>query len=169
MIATSHVIIGGAVGLATGAVTQNPILAGFAGVVSHLLCDMLPHWDHPEAPRNGDELVWTKKVYIFAITDSSLGAILTFGIWGILFDFSFTSLFVWGAGGGYLPDFLDNVPLWKDKIRQIQIFRRFHALHMWVHHLWMPRFPMPQNWVLGSATQLMIGLPSLWYVLSHAA
>jgi hypothetical protein len=122
--------------------------------------------DHPEAPRlpNGD-IVWTKAVWIFALTDSTLGGLITLGIWGGHFNFDLLSPFIWGAAGGYLPDFVDNVPFWKNQIRQTKLFAKFHAFHMWIHYLWLHRYPMPKYYVLGTITQLALVLPSLWYLL----
>jgi hypothetical protein len=166
MIATSHLIIGGAVGIATGAITQNPVVALFAGIVSHFLCDSLPHWDHPDAPKIGKELVWTKSVWVFAFSDSIIGGIITLALWGAFFDFNLLSTFIWGAAGGYLPDFIDNVPFWKKQVRKIHIFAKIHRFHEWIHENWQDRYPMPKYWVLGSVTQIAIVVPSLFYIIS---
>jgi hypothetical protein len=167
MIATSHVIIGGAAGIAAGALTGgNPFAALAAGIVSHLICDAVPHWDHPDAPKINGELVWTKAVYIFAVTDSGIGAIFTFATWGLFFDFNFMAPFVWGAGGGYLPDFIDNMPLWKDYFRTKPGFRHFHAFHEWIHDLWQWKYPMPEYFILGTVTQLAVAIPCLWYIFN---
>ncbi len=164
MIATSHLIIGGSVGALVGTVTGNPAAALAAGFVSHLICDALPHWDHPDAPKIGTELVWTKAVWIFAILDSSFGGILTLLIWAMQYNFDITSPFVWGAAGGYLPDFIDNMPFWKLQLRKLKMFQLFHDLHLWIHHIWQWRFPMPKYRILGTITQLAVVIPSLWYI-----
>ncbi|HYC80122.1 MAG TPA: hypothetical protein VEC17_03795 [Candidatus Binatia bacterium] len=167
MIATSHLIIGGSVGVIVGSVSQNPLLALIAGVVSHFLCDSLPHWDHPDAPKlpNGD-IVWIKKVWIFAFSDSIIGGLIALSIWGIQFNFDLLSPFIWGAAGGYLPDFIDNVPFWKERIRKLVVFQKFHDFHVWIHDNWRFKYPMPEYWILGTITQIILVVPALWYLLN---
>jgi hypothetical protein len=167
MIATSHVIIGGTAAVITGAFTQNPAAAMAVGIVSHLICDSLPHLDTPPNSKydaNG-EIIWDKPLYQFAITDSVFAMLLTLAIWYFKFDFNFWSVFAWGALGGYLPDLIDNFPVWRMKIRQFSFFKKFHLFHVWIHDLWRWRYPMPLYWKLGIVTQLLVGLPSLWYLL----
>ncbi len=151
MIATAHVIIGGAVGVAT----QNPVAGLAAGIVSHLVCDTIPHLDHPPAPfdKNGD-IVWTPAVWAFAFIDSGTAAILTLYFWVKFFDFPNVTPFVAGVVGGYLPDFIDNVPFWKGFIRSLPGFKQFHAFHDAIHALWRTRFPMPQWAWFGVLTQV---------------
>lgn len=165
MIATSHLIIGGTVGVLVGSITKNPAIALAAGFASHLLCDSLPHWDHPNAPKINGELVWTKTVWFFAFSDSIIGGLITLAIWGKLFHFDFLSPFIWGAAGGYLPDFIDNVPFWKNIVRNYFPFKQFHQFHMWIHDNWQYKYPMPEYRVLGTITQLALVLPSLYYLL----
>ena len=43
MIGTSHVIIGGTIGI----ITKNPAAGFAAGFVSHIICDAIPHLDAP--------------------------------------------------------------------------------------------------------------------------
>lgn len=166
MIATSHVIIGGAVGIATGLITQNPVIALSAGIVSHLICDLIPHADHPKAPRDqNNELVWTKSVWIFAYSDSIIAFLLTLAIWYFKFDLNLASVYAWGAFGGYLPDFIDNVPFWKQKLRSHFPIKQFHRLHEWIHDVWMIPFPQLEYSMLGIVTQLITVLPALWFIL----
>jgi hypothetical protein len=167
MIATSHMIIGGAVGLAVGSITQNPLVALAAGFVSHLICDTIPHFDHPPAPKVDGELVWTPAVWLFAFADSFIALSVTLFLWYRFFDFPLASAFVMGAIGGYLPDFIDNVPFWKNSIRTLPGFKQFHNLHEWVHSLWTGRYPMPRFWLLGTLTQLIFVGFSLWYLFAH--
>ncbi|HYE21992.1 MAG TPA: hypothetical protein VD998_00195 [Verrucomicrobiae bacterium] len=160
MIATSHVIIGGTIGLAVGTATQNPILAFAAGVVSHVLCDLIPHIDHPPEEKDSDgDLKFTKKVYIFAITDSVIAFLITLFLWIQFFNFPAITSYPLGALGGYLPDFIDNIPWWRKQIREYWILKQFHKFHQDIHNVWLKRFPMPENWLLGSITQIItVGL-----------
>jgi hypothetical protein len=168
MIATSHVIIGGAAGLAVGTFTNNAAAGLAAGIISHLLCDALPHLDGPINPEfidgDHDKMVWTKGVYAFAITDSLLAFFTTLFLWYHYSQLYFWSPYAWGALGGYLPDFVDVFPLWRFQVRRIPGFRQFHALHKAIHDNWMGRFPMKQYWPLGIVTQLVTVLPCLWYL-----
>jgi hypothetical protein len=167
MIATSHVIIGGTVGVLVGTATQNPLAALAAGFVSHLICDLIPHLDHPPAPKIGDDLVFTRAVYIFAIADSVIAFLFTLLVWNLKFDFPALTPYAMGALGGYLPDFLDNVPLWRFKVRTLWGFRQFHTLHLAVHHTWMNRFPMPEYWLLGTVSQIVFVVPCLWFLFTR--
>ena len=167
MIATSHVLISGAVGVAVGSVTKNPAAALVAGLATHLLCDMLPHLDSPPNIKfNKDgEAVWDRGLYIFAITDSLIALIAVLLIWYFKFKFFYFSPFAWGAFGGYLPDLIDNFPLWRDAVHQTPVFKQFHEFHLWIHDNWRRYYPMPQYWVLGILTQIVTVVPSLWFLL----
>jgi len=166
MIATSHVIIGAAAGVAVGAVTQNPSLGLATGIVSHFVCDSLPHLDFPPSAKFiNDEIVWDRKMYAFAITDSLIAFVFALTAWIIKDSLSFTSMLAWGAFGGYLPDLLDNFPLWRDAIHKIPGFKQFHVFHHWIHDNWRKYYPMPQYWKLGIATQLITVLPCFWYLV----
>ncbi len=160
MIATSHVIIGGTIGAIVAKTTSNPEAGAAAavasGIVSHLLCDLLPHLDlPPNAKFIGDDVVWDKSLYRFAIVDSLIAFFLTLAIWYFQFEFNFLSGFAWGALGGYLPDLVDNFPLWKDALRRLPFFKQFHRLHLGIHRTWQPQFPMPKYWLLGTLTQVI--------------
>ncbi|MBX4188422.1 MAG: hypothetical protein KW793_04835 [Candidatus Doudnabacteria bacterium] len=167
MIATSHVIVGGTVGVIVGGFTQNPAIALVAGFVSHLICDLIPHIDHPDAPKVDGDLIFTRRVYNFAISDSVAAFLLTFIMWIHFYDFPTLAPYALGALGGYLPDFIDNVPLWRFKVRRLPVFKQFHELHKAIHAVWQSRFPMPQHWVLGTITQLAVVIPSLWYLFHN--
>lgn len=155
MIATAHVIIGGAVGTAVGLATQNPIAAVAAGVVSHFLCDLIPHLDHPPAlkDKNGD-LIWNKSLWIFAFSDSILSAIIVLIVWNMFGEYPALSPFVLGAIGGYLPDFVDNVPFWNKYTRPLPGLKQFHSFHERIHKVWTVRFPMEKYAWLGITTQV---------------
>ncbi len=165
MIATSHVIIGGTIGV----LTHNPALGFAAGMVSHFVFDTIPHLDSPfpihYIDGRYDQPLWDKKLMSFAIIDSLLAAILTLVIWYTKFNFEFFSPFAWGALGAYLPDFIDNFPLWSNKIRMLPLFKQFHKVHILTHNLWRFRFPMPRHWLLGTVSQLLFIIPCLWFLL----
>lgn len=161
MIATAHVIIGGAVGVAT----QNPVAGLLAGVASHFVCDTIPHLDHPPAPRNeNDELIWTPNVWAFAIIDSAVAGILTLYLWINYFGYPELTPYVVGAFGGYLPDLIDNVPFWNKYLRPLPGFKQFHAFHEWLHDQWETKFPMPKWLWLGIGSQVVAVSLALLYL-----
>jgi hypothetical protein len=165
MIATAHVIIGGAVGTAVGLVTQNPVTMVAAGVVSHFLCDLTPHLDHPPAlkDKKGD-IIWNRAVWIFAFTDSILSLIIVLIVWNKFGEFPASSPFVLGAIGGYLPDFIDNVPFWNKYTRPLPGFKQFHSFHEQIHKVWTTRYPMEQYAWLGITTQVVAVLVAILFL-----
>ncbi len=171
MIATSHVIIGGAAALAVGSLTHNPLAGLAAGVVSHLICDALPHLDGPirpdlVSPEEFEKNIWKNKGFLyFAILDSLIAFFSTLGIWYLKFKLSLISMFAWGAFGGYLVDLVDNFPLWRNQIHKVPFFKQFHEFHKWIHNNWRQYFPEQKYWLLGIITQLVLVLPCLYYLI----
>lgn len=169
MIATSHVIVGGAVGVAVGTVTKNPAAALAAGIASHLICDFLPHTDsfiHVQTVEGRpDQIKWTKQIYVSAIADSLLAFLITLFVWHKNFQLYFFAPYAWGALGGYLPDLIDNFPLWSKQIQQLPFFKQFHELHAAIHRPWQTRWPMPKFQILGWLTQIIAVSISLWFLL----
>jgi hypothetical protein len=165
MIATSHVIIGGTVGVITG----NPAAAFLAGAISHILCDALPHLDAPfklqYKDNKYDEVIWTKKLLAWAILDSLTAFFITLYFWDKYYDLYFFAPFAWGALGAYLPDFVDVFPAWKDWAHRTPGFRLFHRLHLGAHDLWRRKFLMPQSWFIGTITQIIFVIPCLIYLI----
>ncbi len=167
MIATSHVIIGSAVGIAT----KNPALGFAAGIAAHFVCDAVPHLDSPLNPKlvNGryDQIVWTAGYYIFAITDSVIAFLITLFLWHKFDNFSIVSPLAWGAFGAYLPDLIDNFPLWRNRVRSLTIFKQFHYFHLALHNLWRFRYPMNRYWLLGILTQVIFVSFALVYLFQN--
>jgi hypothetical protein len=168
MIATAHVIIGGAVGTAVGLVTQNPFAAVAAGVASHFLCDLTPHLDHPPAPKDSHgDMIWTPSVWVFAVADSLLSFILVLTVWIVFDGFPTLNPFVLGAMGGYLPDFIDNVPFWNKYTRPLPLFKQFHAFHEGIHQVWNQRYPMERYAWLGVITQVIFITVSILFLNNY--
>lgn len=165
MIATSHVIVGATVGVAVGTVTHNPLAALAAGVVSHLICDAIPHLDSPlDLEIVNKEATWSPGFLAFAIFDSLVAFFVTLALWHARDHFSFRSMLAWGAFGGYLPDLVDNLPLWSRRLHKLPGFRQFHDFHFLIHG-WQKYLPMKRHWPLGIATQLVIVLPCLYLLV----
>jgi hypothetical protein len=164
MITIAHVLVGGAVGLATG----NPVAALVAGTASHFVLDMVPHLDvHPEAPRDEeDNIIFTPALYIQAFADVLIAAVIVCVFWVTYFDFPAITPFVIGAFGGFLPDLIDNVPFWKYQFRRLPGGMALHNFHEWTHDIWHARFPMTKYWWLGTLTQVItVGL--CWSFLTN--
>jgi len=169
MIATSHVIIGGTVGTAVGIVTKNPAAALIAGIATHLIADMIPHMDSlfeiELIDGKYDRPKWDTKLYAFAIADSLIAFFFTLIVWYKYYHLYFWAPYAWGALGAYLPDIIDNFPLWNAKIQTLPFFKQFHKLHLEVHNLWRFRFPMPRYRILGWMTQIITITIWLVYLL----
>jgi len=166
MIATSHVIIGGAVGIAVGSVTRNPAAALAAGFIAHIICDAIPHLDSPPGTKiiNG-KAVWDKKLFTFALTDSLFAFFLILFLWFKYYHLYFFAPFAWGALGSYLPDLIDVFPVWNEQLQKLSLFKQFHSVHLAVHHFWQKKYPMPKYWILGTFSQIIFIIPCLWYIL----
>lgn len=164
MITTSHFIIGGALGVATG----NPYAALAVGIVSHFVADAIPHFDvPPSAPRNDkDELVMTKAIWTQVWVDGLIGLVVIGALWASKFDYPTLSPFVLGAFGGFFPDLIDNVPFWNKAFRKTRIGHVFHKFHESTHELWEDRFPMRKYAWLGILTQLVSVGIALNYLFS---
>lgn len=166
MITIAHVMVGGATAVALNNFTDNMVILGAAAVASHFAMDIIPHLDvHPNAPRNDDgQLIWTSHIWIQAVSDVLIASLLVLLLWYVWFDFPTFTPFVIGAAGGFLPDFLDNVPFWNKPLRKTVLFKQFHAFHEQLHHVWEHRYPMTHYAWLGVATQVIAVGISAWYL-----
>lgn len=152
MITIAHVLIGGAVGVAT----NNPALALFAGVASHLVADAIPHYDSPPNAKRTAEgnIIWTSTVYVYAFFDVGIGLVTALLVGHGFWQTAHFWPFALGAFGGFLPDLIDNVPFWRS-IRKLPGFKQFHYFHEEIlHGWWEDRFSMRRFAVLGVMTQL---------------
>jgi hypothetical protein len=130
MILVSHGIIGGAVG---SLFPQNPLLAFFAGLVSHFVFDAIPHWHYQvksisskaDSPKGVFKVGWGLALDSFKIClDFFLGFLLAMLIFG-KGDYSDYSVFA-GALGGVFPDAIMLLSfVWRNKI--ILAFQKFHS------------------------------------------
>jgi hypothetical protein len=152
MILVSHAIVGGAVG---SFFPQNPLLAFFAGLLSHFVLDAIPHWEYQIKSINskadsskgffkiGWGLVWD---VIKISADFFLGFLLAILIFG-KGNYSDYSVFA-GALGGVFPDsllFLSYV--WRTKI--LMALRKFH---LFIHS----RVNWKSHPVLGILSQMAV-------------
>lgn len=123
MNATTHLVTGSAIGLATG----NPVLGFTGGFASHFLLDSIPHTDQGAFVDNNKWPLW---VWISVYIDCILGL-------SIVFYFASKSTnpvaIYSGAFGGILTDLIDNVPFWKNQMRSTNFGKKFHKLHETIH------------------------------------
>lgn len=164
MITIAHVLVGGAVGVATG----NPVAALVAGVASHFAMDLIPHLDHPpyaEKDKKGD-VIFSQAIYIQAFFDVIIAATIVCILWYLWFDFPSLHPFVLGAFGGFLPDLIDNVPFWNKPFRKSAFGKQFHNFHENIHLVWTRTFPMDRYWLLGIVTQV-VAVAIAWNVLNN--
>ena len=129
MILVAHGIVGAAVG---SFFPQNPLLAFFAGFLSHFVFDAIPHWHYrirsislkADSPREVFKVGWELILDAFKI---SLDFFLGFLLAAMIFtkgNYSDYSVFA-GALGGVFPDGLLLLSsVWRNKI--LILFRKFH-------------------------------------------
>ena len=152
MMLVAHVAVGAAVGTATG----NPVLGFAAGLTSHFLCDMLPHFDAGSFMDPGDEHYGVRE-YIWAVGDILASAGLLF----ILAKHSPDPVTLLASGiAAALPDIVFNTPFWSDWTRSIPGLKWVHSkIHDGMH--WTA--PVP-DWLAGTLTQVIVIGGALWFL-----
>lgn len=150
MIATTHIIIGSAL----GSNINTPWLALVAGMASHYLLDSIPHLDYGHL---------CKKPIPFS-TWVSIGLDLTISLILIILFMSTPNHepnLIWGAIGSILPDIIDNNPLWLRYTRRWPITKQHWQFHELVHHKLKPH----QQWlnIIVQGTTILIGLSLIPY------
>ncbi len=127
MLSTPHLLVGAAIGAATG----NPALGYAGGVLSHFVLDAIPHTDQELLEQPGKGTIMPAD-YAAVIVDILLGIglvwyVSTFGGTGQINMYA-------GALGGISPDLLNNVPFWSPTINKWPGVAQFFALHDAVNH-----------------------------------
>lgn len=153
MILVTHGIIGAAVGRFFPA---NPILAFFAGLLSHFVFDAIPHWHYPLSAIDGKKASSGKSVFTVKkriILDAFIIALDFFmGVWLAMLifnknDYSNYSAFA-GAIGGLLPDGL----MFLSWILRIKILKLFDKFHIFIHS----KIDIDSWFVIGPLSQVAI-------------
>ncbi len=156
MILVTHGVIGGALGKL---LPRHPLLAFFAGFVSHFFADAIPHWHYrlfsfkkdPENPMHGDMLLnkWFV-VDLFNIgIDLLAGIVISVVIFHpqVSFDMRLLSIIA-GCIGAILPDALEFV-YWKMPNKPLTLLTEFH---LGVHS----KIDIDKKYFLGIASQTLI-------------
>lgn len=153
MFLSAHLLTG----MALGRAVDNSYLAAPIGFVSHYFLDFLPHFEgssfrDPDDKREGFINLGEKIMVVFD---------LLFCIFIILFFWrNLSPSMISGGFFAILPDLLDHVPFWKDRVRQIKIFKfLYKKVHKFFHHTtyggWI---------VLGIGVDLAVYILSFWYL-----
>lgn len=127
MLFTTHLIIGSAIGQATG----EPVSAFALGIISHHLCDRIPHFDGGSVyPLVGTDEQWKPVHWVIAIADVSIGL----GLATVLtLQGYYSPSMIAGATGAVFPDVVDNVPWTRKTFRATFIGKKYHAFHASFH------------------------------------
>lgn len=151
MTATVHLLVGAS----TTAVTNNPYLAFFLGLLSHFILDTIPHIDAGVLPHREDE--FTPKMWFWAGLDVILGLLILLFLFYKFRD----PILLWGASGAILPDFLDNTPFWTKYVHNTKLGRIFHNFHDGIQKY----NPKLYFWFWGFLPQIILVGVILWYLL----
>ena len=134
MLITTHGLFGALIGKEVG----YPPLAFLLGFISHFILDSIPHCDGPDDIADRDEnLPNTNAQYLLVSLDLLLAVAIT------IYLFSMGMVLpemIWGVVGALFPDLIDNVPIWKRKIRKLNVFREFHFFHAKIQQFKIPLF-----------------------------
>ena len=153
-----------ALGIGTGLLIDNPVLAFLVGIITHHLADATPHYDPgSHMPKDDWQAHPIHKMTRFDWQFVSLDVVLTISLLFIYvgrLGFSHWPSLVAGIIGANFPDLIHNVPFWNRRLRQISwirwwqdhIHRRFH----WT----VPA----RQWYIGVATQLVVLILVSWLV-----
>lgn len=124
MLLATHSLVGAFIGQEVG----YPPLAFLLGIISHLLLDSIPHADGPDdkvGSKETDPVSFLQYAVVFI--DIALGAI---AIFYLISSGEIGQSAIWGAAGGIFPDFVDNVPFWSPKLRELfSPLKKFHLFH----------------------------------------
>jgi hypothetical protein len=150
MSLTTHVTVGATVGV----LTHNPWLGFVAAVASHHVLDMIPHSD----PGSGGVDVTNILKHPETLLMVAFDAILAVSVMILIaYYYGWTLALLLGAFGGALPDLIDNVPFWTNKLRKTKFFGAYHWFHEKLHFTIMNK---KYVWV-GILTQLIVIFVSL--------
>jgi hypothetical protein len=139
MLTIPHTIAGAAIGLLVTNLPHADLVAFSAGWASHYVLDSIPHWERlydKDAIDFETDLrpeLWPRSVYYQAIADVLIAVAIVF--WLVRFHGQpyLTSPILWGAIGGFWPDFLDNMPYWNRFTEHWPIFKQIKQFHSWIH------------------------------------
>jgi len=154
MLATPHIIAGGAV----GKVARRPWIAFPVALGLHFMLDYTPHLDTHAL--FGSPTGYQRTEVIMGLLDFLFGIALLIAIVGKRPGYK---VMYWAGFFGILPDVIDNTPwvahLWKSShaTKWIDVFH-----HHFQHNV------LPSQWLLGFSTQLAVIAIAIWIIRAPA-
>lgn len=119
MTETAHLVMGAAI----ASRVSNPILAAIFAVISHIILDIVPHWDTGTNWRNRP----VKKTILYTAIDLGLGIAISFALFAKSTPLPYLLLVMFLST---LPDWLEAPYFFGYKIPPFSnIYRIQHALH----------------------------------------
>lgn len=158
MLATAHVVIGAAAGLAM----PNTPLAFIVGIVTHHLMDIVPHWDPGSFyyPKNSPEDLSVRDVVI-AVIDLAVAVYIVVQLMTLpALPYEARNM-LWGAVGGIVPDLWHHSPLLRRFTRHWSWSGTWYRFHN-VFHTTVSQ----KHWWFGIATQLVFAGVAWWSIAS---
>lgn len=156
MLATAHVIIGAAAGLAM----PNAPLAFVAGIVSHHLMDIVPHWD------SGSFYYPKKEAPSVSVRDVVIAVIdLAVAVWVMVQLMTLPALpyearaMIWGAVGSLVPDLWHHSPGLQRFTRHWSWSGAWYRFHHTFHTTINPKY-----WWFGILTQVAFAGVAWWSI-----
>lgn len=154
MLITTHTLIGGAIGQATGSVP----LAFVLSFLSHFALDKIPHFDPGIWHKPGDRYELGKREWIIIVLDIATTLVLLL----LLIPKSIQAPFMAGAIGGVALDFIDNVPWWKNKVENSRWLGWTSNIHNYFHFK-KSGFIQRHKWFMLLLQILLVSLV-FWYI-----
>jgi len=151
MTASGHAVVGAAI----ATLISNPVVSLPVALVSHFVCDKVPHWDVMTDKNK------TKTQILF---QSTLDVLLGFALVGLIFIYflqvSNPTIVLLGAFAAQLPDWLE-LPYFVFG-KHYPVFYENYRIQKWVHDIWFDsRLKAP--W--GIVTQIVVAAVFIWLVL----
>lgn len=159
MLTTPHVLVGAAIGVASG----NPVVGFLGGVASHFALDALPHtdpgtWHFEDAfPYRVDERDLT-----VAFADLALAIFLTLYLAGTAPLVAAAPIA--GMIGGVLPDVVGVLPLFFSRLATVPVLSRYYALNQRIQKYATAR---PAQWIQGVLTQIAVCGLAIWFLMGR--
>jgi len=154
MLFTTHLLTGAGVGTLTG----EPVSAFALGIISHHLCDRIPHFDWGSIyPLVGKDEQWKPIHWVIAIADVCIGL----GLASLLIvQGLYSPSMIAGATGAVAPDVVDSIPWTRAAFRATYFGKKYHAFHASFH----ATAPLRQIY-FGLGVQIVLLGVSLLYII----
>ena len=142
-----------------GIVTKSPTLAFFAGLISHHIMDMIPHWDPGSFYFPFKQHKLNMRDYSIAAIDVLTAIIVGWLLYRYINYSQLQSVALWGMIGAALPDVWHNIPLWQKISHNWPITNVWYRFHYMFHATINPDY-----WWFGVLNQIVVALIGWWIV-----